>query len=358
MIRNLLQSILLILIISVMVQAQERGALVQSVDALPGWTAAGKPASYNESSVDQFDPVLAPSLRLYGVDGVTVQAWHTPFGTVRATLFQLVHPASAYGFFTIRRKTEATAVLPTSAGAESFQAGNRRYFWQSRYVVRLEGDARAMDTLAERLSQQIVGHSPRPSIANHLPVANLVAGSEEYILSASDLPRVEGLNASDIGFDDSAEVAAADYRINGKAIHLFLVSYPTQQLAKKYADQISNSTSKPDAVTQKRIGPLLAIVTGTSDASIAQVVMDQVHYESVVMWDEPQPGLGLGPLIVTIFTFIGLLLGACLIAGLSLGGFRIWMKKSFPDRVFDRATDMEIIQLKLDQGLIRKELNE
>jgi len=358
MIRNFFKSILLILTLSLLAQAQERGELIKSVDALPGWTAAGKPASFKESNLDQFDPSLAASLRLYGVDGVTVQSWQTPNGTVRATLFQLAHPESAYGFFTIRRKAESTSLSGGSVGAEGFQAGNRRYFWQSKYVVRLEGDARAMDTLAERLSQQIVGHSQRPPVSNHLPLTGLVAGSEEYILSPSDMPKVDGLNTSDIGFDDSAEVAAANYRINGKTFQLFLVSYPTQQLAKKYADRISNSASKPNAITQKRIGPLLALVTGTSDASIAQVVMDRIHYESVVMWDEPKPGLGLGPLIVTIFTFIGLLLAACLIAGLSLGGFRIWMKKRFPDRVFDRASDMEIIQLKLDQGLIRKELHE
>jgi len=358
MIRNFFQSILLVFFVVAGLEAQDRDALVKSVSVLPGWSAAGPSASFNEANLDQFDSKLASSLRLYGVDGVTEQAWNSPFGSVKATLFQLVHPASAYGFFTIRRKTEATSLPSSTIVADSFQAGNRRYFWQSHYVVRLEGDPRAIDTLEARLSEQIAGSSLRPSVANHLPLSNLVNGSEEYILSASDLPKTEGLDGFDVGFDDSAEVAAADYRINGKTIHLLLVLYPTQQMAKKYSDRLATANSSVAINSQKRIGPLLAIVSGTTDSSIAQKVMDQVHYGSVVTWSEPQPGLGLGPMIITIFTFIGLLLGACLVAGLGLGGFRIWMKKRFPDRVFDRSTDMEIIQLKLDQGLIRKELSE
>jgi len=358
MIRNILQSILLILLIGIALEAQVRSDLVRSVTSLAGWTAAGPSASYNKSNLEQFDPALSASLRLYDADGVTVQAWNSPFGNVRATLFEMGYPASAYGFFTLRRKAEATSLQPASIGAESFQAGNRRYFWQSHYVVRLEGDPRAMDALGTKLSEQIVGHSLRPSVATHLPLSNLIAGSELYILSASDMPKWEGSNSLDIGFDDSAEVATADYRINGKTIRLMLALYPTQQVAKKYAERIANSTSASSSFTQKRIGPLLAIISGTSDVSLTQQVLDQVHYESVVTWNEEKPGLGLGPLIVTIFTFIGLLLGGCLVAGVGLGGIRIWMKKRFPDQVFDRAADMEIIQLKLDQGLIRKELNE
>jgi hypothetical protein len=66
----------------------------------------------------------------------------------------------------------------------------------------------------------------------------------------------------------------------------------------------------------------------------------------------------LGPIIVTVFTFIGLLLGICIIAGFGLGGARLAMKSVFPNRVFDRPEQAEFIQLKLDQELTRKEIGE
>jgi hypothetical protein len=176
-------------------------------------------------------------------------------------------------------------------------------------------------------------------------------------LDAANLRSVEGVNPTSLGFDASAEAATAEYRVHGKTAQLLLMLYPTQQIAKKYAEQI-NSASPDLAVARKRIGPLLAIVSGTSDPSVVQSILDQVHYESKVTWDEPQPGLGLGPVIVTVFTFIAILLGLCVVVGIGLGGVRVLMKTLYPNRVFGRSRDMEIIQLKLDQGLTRKELGE
>ena len=45
-------------------------------------------------------------------------------------------------------------------------------------------------------------------------------------------------------------------------------------------------------------------------------------------------------------------------ADFSFGGLRIFVKARYPDRIFDRPEDMEIIQLKLGQGLIQKQLRE
>jgi len=47
-----------------------------------------------------------------------------------------------------------------------------------------------------------------------------------------------------------------------------------------------------------------------------------------------------------------------LIVGLSFGGLRIFVKARYSQQIFDRPEDMEIIQLKLAQGVIRKELSD
>jgi len=357
MIRNWFGGVLLLFVLTSSIQGQGREALLQSVSSLPGWTASSKPAIFNESTIDEFDAKLAAILRIYGLNGVTVQAWQSPSGELRATLFQLSDAGAAYGFFSNRRRLEGTLRSSFSAGAESFRNGKYAYFWQAAYVVRLEGEARAMQGAAEVMSRNILGRSQRPPISTHLPATNLIAGSEEYILDAASLPKMEGIDSDGIGFDVSAEVAMADYWINGKKVRLLLAIYPTQQLAKKYADQIFAHAPALGS-SQKRIGPILAIVSGTTDSFVIQSLLDQVHYSSKVTWNEPQPGLGLGPVIVTVFTFIALLLGACIFAGVGLGGFRILMKSRYPNHAFNRPSDVGIIQLKLDQELTRKEIHE
>ena len=103
---------------------------------------------------------------------------------------------------------------------------------------------------------------------------------------------------------------------------------------------------------------LVALVRGSRDPAVAKAILDGVNYETQVTWNEPRPDISFREVILTIFTFIGVALVFTVVVGISFGGLRIFVKARYPDRVFDRAQDMEIIQLKLDQGLTRKELKE
>jgi hypothetical protein len=136
-----------------------------------------------------------------------------------------------------------------------------------------------------------------------------------------------------------------------------LLLYPTQQIAKKYGDQWDGKNSG-DAAFRKRIGAILALVRGTKDPVVAKAILDGVNYETQVTWNEPKPDIYLRDVILTIFTFIGIALIFTLVIGVSFGGVRIFVKGRYPGMVFDRPEDMEIIQLKLDQAVSRKELKE
>ncbi len=75
-----------------------------------------------------------------------------------------------------------------------------------------------------------------------------------------------------------------------------------------------------------------------------------MNYEAEVTWDEATSVSkrdNIGNLIVGIFALIGIILLISIIFGVFFGGTRILMKRLFPDRVFDRPEDVEIIQLHL-----------
>jgi hypothetical protein len=55
----------------------------------------------------------------------------------------------------------------------------------------------------------------------------------------------------------------------------------------------------------------------------------------------------IGNLIVAVFALTGIILLISLIFGIFFGGIRIVMKRLFPERVFDRPEDVDIIQLHL-----------
>ncbi len=220
---------------------------------------------------------------------------------------------------------------------------------------KLEGDAKASDGLGHLVSENIFGPSQKPPVSGLLPSNNLVQGTEKYILDAAGIDPSLGLTGATLGFDDDLEVSTAQYKVDGKTANLVLLLYPTQQLAKKYVDGW-DSTSPDDKQFRKRIGPLVAWVRGSRDSQVVQNILDSVGFESKVTRDEPRPDITLRTVILTVFSFIGLALVFTFVAGLSFGGLRIFVKSRYPDQVFDRSSNMEIIQLKLDQGLTRKEL--
>jgi hypothetical protein len=329
--------------------------LLQSAASAAGLDALSSPAQYDSATVDAFDSQLSPRLKLYGLKSVTSQRWRSRAGAAEATLFEMLDSGAAYGIYTLQQSERRSTPTPTLIGAASFSQGNALYFWQSNYVVRLSGPHDVQNRVAEVLSRNIPGRSRKPPVSEYLPLDNRVEGTEKYLLSADLIEGPAGLDSGSLGFDSSAEVATAAYRTAAAQAKLLLVLYPTQHIARKYEDGLQSVIK--DGFT-KRAGPLLAIVHGSTNETFAASILDGIHHEFKVTWDEPPPGLGLGTMLITIFTFIGLSLAFTTFAGISFGGLRIFVKSRYPNRVFDRPESMEIIQLKLAQGLTERQIGD
>jgi hypothetical protein len=351
-----LLSTVLCFVFGTSLHAQSRETLLKYVSKSPEWRAAGDLKQYDDSNVEALAGKGAATLTHYGLTGVTVQDWNGSNGRVHLVLYEMTDASAAYGFFTFERNPAETGFSTVPLGTEGFRVGDKTYFWQAKYVVRLDGDAKATDTFGRLISQNIFGRSRKPIVSEHLPLNNLVPESEKYIVDPAGLDRKLALDPNDLGFDDDVEIATGRYQINGKSSELVLFWYPTQQIAKKHVDAW-DASSPNQKDFRKRVASLVAWVRETADADVAKQVLNSVGYESNVTWDQPRPDLSLKEVILTIFTFIGIALLFTVVAGISFGGLRIFVKARYPDRVFDRSADMEIIQLKLDQALTRKELH-
>jgi len=344
-----------VFLLTTSVPAQSTETLLKYITEANAWKASSEPKLYGVTNIDKFASSTGSTLKRYGLTGVTVQNWTGDEGHVRLTLYEMVDTSAAYGFFTFKRNPGQAGLAAVPLGTEGFRTGNRIYYWQSKYVVELEGDTKASESLGRLISQNILGRSRKPLVSDHLPPNNLVQDSEKYVVDAAGLDPSLGLDGGKLGFDDDVEVATGRYRINGKTASLVLLMYPTQHVAKKYMDAWTAS-SPTDSAFRKRVGPLVAWVRGTHDAELAGEILKSVGYESSVTWNQPRPDISVREIILTIFTFIGIALLFTFVAGVSFGGLRIFVKARYPDRFFDRSEDVEIIQLKLDQPFTRKEI--
>lgn len=338
-------------------QGQSRESVLKAVQQSSKWSPADQPTLYDEKTIEGLERRRASTIKRYGFTGATVQDWRSPSGTVRLTLYEMIDTSAAYGLFTLDRNINQLGFTRMPIGTEGFRSGSRTEFWQSKYLVKLEGGESASADLARAISENIFGSSRKPPVSIHLPPANLIQGSDKYLVDGAGIGRELNLDSLTLGFDDSVEVATASYRVGDKTAHLVLLMYPTQQMAKKYEDRWATSDPEDNAF-RKRVGSLLALVRGSRDPAVSNTILDGVNYETQVTSVQSRPDLSLRNVILTIFTFIGVALLFTMIVGVSFGGFRIFVKARYPDRVFDRPEDMEIIQLKLGQGLIPKQLRD
>jgi len=353
-----IHSVLILFILTAKLQAEdrtsERTQILKKLEDISNLKSPAVAADYDGANIEQFVPQFASDLKLYGLKGVSVQQWNLREGLTRVTLFEMSDAPAAYGAYTLQRSKLGGEPTPALIGAASFQHAGGLYFWQSKYAVHIEGPASLRDQVAQVVSRNILGRSEKPPVSGYLPSENIVEGSEEYILRPERLASWAGLDPQALGFDWSAEAARASYRVRGNSVQLVLLLYPTQHIARKFADALQVSAG----TFVKRSGPLVAIVHGAPNESIAATILDDVGHGFKVTWDQPPPGLGLGTMLITIFTFIGIALAFTVAVGISYGGLRVFVKSRYPNKIFDRPETVEIIQLKLLQGVTDRQIGD
>ncbi len=145
---------------------------------------------------------------------------------------------------------------------------------------------------------------------------------------------------------------------------LLIADFPTPQVAQKRLVDLQQlyhlNPKNPDANSSplfaKRSITLLAIVSGAKTQAEADELLAQVASASEVTWNEPtfqfkEPSIGA--MIVGSIIGAGVLCMFAVVAGVAFGGFRLVVKRYFPDKVFDRSSTMQVLQL----GLGSKPIN-
>lgn len=312
----------------------------------------------------------AALLREYGCRSAERAEYRaTALSTIRVTVLTMQDRSSAYGAFTLLRgKAEPAEVGEAGvyyrAGTTSIYTLYRSVFYQGNYLVMTEGLIGVHGTeewlrrLADRLAERTGSHASLPNLPLFLPSEGLLPGSDRYLLGPLALQRVAPFAPGDwAGFAYGAEAEAARYRTGAGNATLMLLSYPTPQIASERLEDFErlfnlNGTGDPrrSLAFAKRKGSLVIFVAGIDSGWAAAALINQVRYEMTVSWSEPSPGrpqLNWPHTVVNIFTGAGFFLLFALGSGLLFGAVRLIVKRLWPDRVFDRRSDTEIIQLDL-----------
>jgi hypothetical protein len=354
-----------------------------------GWTASGVPETIAPAQLATIADGQADVIREYGVTAAEQRQYGQGQQSASITLYRMVDPSAAYGAFTFLRDSQLQHLDLGDSARYAAGDQNKAIFVVGNLLVVVSGAGqRPADNALSDLAATLLLHSDRrpfPSIAGYLPRGSVAAGTERfplrrggatvalparlalvpdseiYVLGPRALRAALGrwfpATSDDwLNFGNSAEAIAAHYRSAGRDaqqdVTLLVTLYPTQQiaaaqfanLARWFALNVDPAQAGGRTVAfGSRSGSLVALVFGADSQDTARQLIGQIQYHSSQSFTDPS----FPTMIIGAFEGTGLILLMAIAIGLGFGGFRLLMKLLFPGRVFDRTSDVEILQLGL-----------
>jgi hypothetical protein len=328
-----------------------------------GWTAADGATA---SAVAFKNPATDAVAHEYGIVSGEGAVYSRGRDILDVTLCRMSDPSGAYGLYSYLRSPDMSHSGP---GDHSVISHDRAISLNGNLVLDVRGtdlerfgqDLKALVAAVAPKSEQ----GPLPTLTEHLPVRGFVDRSDKYILGPVALNEFFPVSADDwLGFSHGAEAEVAKYRVDGRELNLLIADFPTPQVAQKrlvdlqqlYHLNPAAADGNPSPLFAKRSITLLAIVLGARTQAEADQLLSLVQSGSEVTWNEPtfqfkEPSIGA--MIVGSIVGAGILCMFAVIAGVAFGGLRLVVKRYFPDKVFDRSSTMQVLQL----GLGSKPIN-
>jgi hypothetical protein len=336
-----------------------------------GWEMQGHPQMSTDPTAA--DPTNAAVLKEYRFSDLESSTYTRDDGrTLKIRAARFADASGAFGAYTFYLQPEMAKERIDDQGAS---LGERVLFYRGNVLVDAQFSMQSAMSVAQL--RELAGALPRPNgntanlptFIEFMPHRGYVANTQKYVMGPAALAaQAPPVSADLVDFNASSEVSLARYNTSSGEARLMLISYPTPQLAAEHLRRIDSahqmarpqdgvaSVENAGSFSDRRTGPIIAIVTGPVSASDAKSLLGMVNWEASVTWNQATDNAqarDLYMLILNIVILCGILAGLAVVAGVAFGGIRILMKRWYPDKVFDRPEQMEFISLRLTETVVK-----
>jgi hypothetical protein len=334
-----------------------------------GWQLRGSPATSKDAAAA--DPANSAILREYRFTDFASATYTRDDGrTLKIRAARFADASGAFGAYSFYLQPE---MAKEEIGDQGASLGRRVLFYRGHVLVDASFSQQTAMSGAEL--RELAGALPPPggnagnlpSFIQYMPRRGYVDNTQKYVMGPEALTALAPPVSADlVDFGTSAEVTLGRYNTSSGEVTLMLISYPTPQLAAEHLRRIdaAHQLLQPQAgvasiegagsFRDKRTGPMIAVVSGPASDSDAKALLGMVNYEASVTWNQATDQNevhDLYLLILNVVLLCAILGGLAIVAGVAFGGFRILMKRWFPDRIFDRPEQMEFISLHLAETM-------
>ncbi|HYM07305.1 MAG TPA: DUF6599 family protein [Terriglobales bacterium] len=244
-----------------------------------------------------------------------------------ATAYRLQDSTGALGAFDWLRPANAK---PSPLGQLAVETDDSIMLAHGNYVLVFNGYKPTVADISG-LYQTLpsLDQSPLPALSGYLPEKGLVPNSERYITGPVALEKFNpGIPPSTAAFHLGSEVQLGTFQTPSGSMKLAIFSYPTPHIARERLVDFQRISG----AMAKRTGPMVAVILAPANPDDAERLLAQIRYEPNITWNERVPTArdNIGNLVINAFELIGILLVFCVVAGISVGGFRTILRRAGP----------------------------
>jgi len=281
-------------------------------------------------------------------------------GALSIEVVTLIDYRAAYSLLSLLRVSDIHEGTP----GDAYSAGpGSIIFCHGRRWVRILG-RNVPDKLLSRVASSVSNRmgEPRkklPSLISHLPETGLQTGTLQYFPSTESFD--SGSQSSSDGViltQYEMEIAQARYFLSNSEGVLYLLKFPTPEMAEEYFNELSVLLPGTGSVKTyfRMSGPLLSVLEGSFSSDAAGSLLSSIQYSYSIQWirdNESQYtvvwGIPVHILKTTVwsFFFVLVLCGCSILVGAGIAGFRLLLRRFLPQNPLDDPKRTEITRLKL-----------
>jgi hypothetical protein len=358
-------------------KSQGKPAAKPDVPLLPasfsGWDSSSESQAAAKPVTDpaQADAAGAAALKEYGFTDASLRDYTRDGETLKIKALRFADASGAYGAYTFYRQSGwPREEVGTGAASDH----NRVLFWIGNVVVDAQFSritamsGSELRELATTIPMPAGNKSLIPPILANLPQKNMDGQTTHYALGPAGYAGSGGVLPPElVGFDRGAETATATYSLRSGPATLTIIDYPTPQMAAVQEQGIAAylkagntpqhpftkplQDSNPAAIEVRRVGPLVAIVSGDAITDEAHKLLLSIHYEADMSPIPGQPNNEIqktAQLLVAIITLVVVMFVAAVLLALFLGGGRA-LYRYLRGKPISSVYDEEFIRIDLSE---------
>ncbi len=282
-------------------------------------------------------------------------------GSLSIEIATLLDARAAYSVLTLLRSDNIHDGPPGNSFVKT--ADGIRFAQGKQWVcIQEHGAVADLDRrVAISISNRIGPCAPKPpSLVSHLPKFGYEPASLHYYPSLQAFQSYSrSIQPQWFRLNSDMEIAQAQYAVDHYSGILYLLDFPTSEVAEDYLAGLTGEGSarnKGEKLYTKRAGPIVGVLEGSFDPGTADKILSSIKYSYSIKWVYQKSGktktvwgvpAGILTTVVKSLFFVVLLGGISIIAGIGFAIFRVLHRKYRRNQAPGQSEQDEMTRLRL-----------